>query len=65
MSQKKLSEDDYSRDNQLINKEDLQEFKDYKAITLMAKKHKTTRGQIITALIAAQAKQEDTLSWPY
>jgi phosphotransferase system HPr-like phosphotransfer protein len=43
----------------------LNEFKDFREITLMAKKHKTIRGRSITALITAQAKQEETLEWQY
>jgi hypothetical protein len=71
MNKKKLSEYFYSRKqhtsnpSQLVNEKDLNEFKDFREITLMANKHKTTRGRIITALIAAQAKQEETLEWQY
>jgi hypothetical protein len=71
MNQTKLSEGVHPDKNgalsfaPLINKEDLNQFKDFSAISLLAQKYQTTRSRIISALIAAQAKQEETLSWPY
>ena len=71
MSQIKLAEGFHSEKKGalsfalLINKEDLNQFKDFSAINLLAQKYHTTRSRIITALIAAQAKQEETLSWQY
>jgi len=70
MRQIQLAED-HSKDQEsfnpmrLVNREDLNEFKDFTTISLMAEKHKTSRARIISALIAAQAKQEEIVGWQY